>query len=149
MQAIFGGAIAVILLGVYLHLIRAAYLVVDCLSTAGCTEYSALSFNDGMAQALSIVGGLVSALVIAELAATKPGEAPGARALADDASDRSKFILKIVTAIYVLAWMIAGLTAFFAGLYHPRELPPLTSLGQGWLGLAVASAYAYFGIRPG
>ena len=73
MQAVFGGAIAVILLGIYLHLIRVAYQVVDCLSTAGCTKYTTTSFNDGMAQALALVGGLVSALVIAELAATKPG----------------------------------------------------------------------------
>jgi hypothetical protein len=148
MQATFGGAIAVILLGIYLHLIRVAYLVVDCMTRAGCTSYPQGYFNDGMAQALAIVGGLVSALVIAELAATKPGDAPAARALADDASDRTKSILKIVSAVYVLAWMGAGLTAFFVGLYHPRELPPLTNLGQAWLGLAVASAYAYFGIKP-
>lgn len=148
MQAMFGGAIAAILLGIYLHLIRVAYQVVDCVTdTKGCTTYTVAYFNDGMAQALSIVGGLVSALVIAELAATKPGEAPAVRALAADASDRSKFILKVVTAFYVLAWMLAGLTAFFIGLYHPQVLPPLTNLGQAWLGLAVASAYAYFGIK--
>ena len=148
MQATFGGAIAVILLGIYLHLVRVAYLVVGCVTTAGCTAYDAGTFNDGMAQALAIVGGLVSALVIAELAATQPGDPPGARALAANASDRAKSILKTVTAIYVLAWMGAGLTAFFVGLYHPKVLPPLTSLGQAWLGLAVASAYAYFGIKP-
>ena len=148
MQAIFGGAIAVILLGIYLQLVRVAYSVVACATTAGCTTYPPGYFNDSMAQALAIVGGLVSALVIAELAATQPGEAPGARALADDASSRAKFILKVVSAVYVLAWMGAGLTAFFVGLYHPKELPPLTSLGQAWLGLAVASAYAYFGIKP-
>jgi hypothetical protein len=147
-QATFGGAIAVILLGIYLHLVRVAYDVVSCATTAGCTTHPPGYFNDGMAQALAIVGGLVSALVIAELAATKPGEAPAARALADDASSKAKFILKIVSAVYVLAWMGAGLTAFFVGLYHPTELPPLTNLGQAWLGLAVASAYAYFGIEP-
>jgi hypothetical protein len=147
-QASFGGAIAVILLGIYLHLIRVAYQVVACATTAGCTTYPAGYFNDAMSQALAIVGGLVSALVIAELAATKPGDAPAARALADDASGRAKFILKIVSAVYVLAWLGAGLTAFFVGLYHPKELPALTNLGQSWLGLAVASAYAYFGIKP-
>lgn len=148
MQVVFGGAIAVVLLGIYLHLIRVAYQVVDCVTTVGCTMYAATFFNDGMAQALAIIGGLVSALVIAELAATKPGEAPAARVLSEEASERSKFIFKIVTVIYVLAWMLAGLTAFFIGLYHPKDLPPLTNLGQAWLGLAVASAYAYFGIKP-
>jgi hypothetical protein len=148
MQAVFGGVIAVILLGIYIHLISLACLVASCLGTAGCSTYASTSFNDGMAQALSIVGGLVSALVIAELAATKPGDPPGSRALVKGASPKSKTILKVVTGIYVLAWLLAGLAAFFTGLYHPRELPPLTSLGQAWLGLAVASAYAYFGIQP-
>lgn len=148
MQATFGGAIAAILLGIYLHLIRVGYLVVKCATTPGCTSHPATYFNDGMGQALSIVGGLVSALVIAELAATRPGDAPVARALADNASGRARFILKAVTVIYVVAWLLAGLAAFFIGLYHPKELPPLTNLGQAWLGLAVASAYAYFGIKP-
>ena len=146
MQAIFGGVIATILLGIYLHLIRTAYLVVNCVTTQGCTTYQTSYFNDGMAQTLAGVGGLVSALVIAELAVTKPGEAPAARALAADATDRSKTILKIVTAVYILAWVVAGLVAFFLGLYHPKELPAITSHGQAWLGLAVASAYAYFRI---
>lgn len=148
MQVVFGGVIAVILLGIYLHLIRVAYLVVDCVTTSGCTKYDVTYFNDGMAQALSIVGGLVSALVIAELAVTKPGEAPAARALADNASDRAKSVLKIITAVYVLTWILAGLVAFFMGLYHPKVLLPVTNLGQSWLGLAVASSYAYFGIKP-
>ena len=148
MQALFGGAIAVVLLGIYLHLIKLGWQVVGCLTTPGCTKYGTGFFNDGMAQALSIVGGLVSALVIAELAATKPGEPPAARALADDASERTKLILKVVSSCYILAWLVAGLVAFFTGLYHPKELPPLTTLGQAWLGLAVASAYAYFGIKP-
>ena len=68
MQALFGGTIAIVLLGIYLHLIRLGWRVVDCLTTVGCTKYGAGFFNDGMAQALSIVGGLVSALVSAELA---------------------------------------------------------------------------------
>jgi hypothetical protein len=31
---------------------------------------------------------------------------------------------------------------------HPSVLPALTAVGQSWLGLAVASAYAYFGLTP-
>ncbi len=148
MQAAFGGVIAVILLALYVHLISVAVRVVNCLNTAGCTEYSSSYFNEGMAQALSIIGGLVSALVIAELAITKPGEAPGARALSDDASARSVQVLKVISTLYVLVWIGAGLWAFLVGLYHPKDLPPLTNLGQAWLGLAVAAAYAYFGLKP-
>jgi predicted metal-binding membrane protein len=148
MQAAFGGLIAVILLALYVHLVRLALLIVDCVNTIGCTKYATASFNDGMVQALSIIGGLVSALVIAELAITKPGEAPVARALAQDASPLSVRVLKIVSTVYVLVWIVFGLLAFVVGLYHPRDLPALTNLGQAWLGLAVAAAYAYFGLKP-
>ena len=110
-KTIFGGTIAVVLLGIYVHLLRVAYLIVDCASNTECTTHRVSDFNEVMAQTLNVIVGLVSALVIAELAVTKPGEVPVAR-------------------------------------NHPDVLPPLTSVGQAWLGLAVASAYAYFGIKP-
>ena len=78
MKAMFGGAIALVLLGIYVHLLRVAYLIVDCASQAACTSRTPADFNDVMAQSLTVIGGLVSALVIAELAITKAGEAPAA-----------------------------------------------------------------------
>ncbi|MEN6586790.1 MAG: hypothetical protein ABFE02_12190, partial [Sulfuricella sp.] len=92
MKAIFGGVIAIVLLGIYVHLLRVAYLIVDCVSTTGCTTSSAADFNDVMAQSLNVIAGLVSALVIAELAITEPGKTPVARVLADDASPMAKSI---------------------------------------------------------
>ncbi len=148
MQLLFGGLISVILLGVYVHLVRFGVRIVDCVSTTGCTEYKPTDFNEGMAQALSIIGGLVSALVIAELAIAKPGEAPVRRVLAKEASAIAVRAVSIVATFYVIVWIGAGLTAFLIGLYHPEALPSLTTLGQAWLGLAVSAAYAYFGIRP-
>jgi hypothetical protein len=148
MKAIFGGVIAVVLLGIYVHLLRVAYLIVDCASQAGCTARTPADFNDVMAQTLAVVGGLVSALVIAELAITKPGEAPVARVLPSYASPTSKTVVKAVTVAYVLVWLFAGLAAFMKGMYHPKTLPAFTGVGQSWLGLAVASAYAYFGLEP-
>jgi hypothetical protein len=146
-NAIFGGVIAVVLLGIYIHLLRIAYLIADCVSQVGCTSRTPADFNDVMAQTLNVIGGLVSALVIAELAITKPGETPAARLLAADASPRSKSVLQTVTITYILVWLVAGLAAFLKGMYHPQVLPPLTSVGQSWLGLAVAAAYAYFGLK--
>ncbi len=148
MQLLFGGLISVILLGVYVHLVRIAIKVVYCLSIPGCSEYSAAYFNEGMAQALSVIGGLVSALVIAELAIAKPGEAPARHTLARNASTLAVRAVSIVSVVYVLVWIGAGLAAFLVGLYHPKEVPPLTTLGQAWLGLAVSASYAYFGLRP-
>ena len=148
MKSMFGGAIAVVLLGIYLRLICVAYNIVDCVNKSGCTARTPADFNDVMAQTLTVIGGLVSALVIAQLAITQAGEAPGARMLSDDASETSKSILKIVTIVYILVWLVAGLVAFMKGMYYPKVLPSLTSIGQTWLGLAVAAAYAYFGLKP-
>ena len=148
MQMLFGGFISVILLGMYAHLVRVAVKVVYCVAETGCTAYPATYFNEGMAQALSIIGGLVSALVIAQLAITKPGQAPGTRVLAPGASPLAVHTVTIVSVFYVLVWIGAGFTAFAVGLYHPKELPALTTLGQAWLGLAVSAAYAYLGIKP-
>lgn len=148
MQMLFGGFISVILLGLYVHLVRVAVKIVYCVVETGCIAYSVTYFNEGMAQALSVIGGLVSALVIAQLAITKPGQAPGARVLAQDASPLAIRTVTIVSVFYVIVWIGAGFTAFVVGLYHPKELPALTTLGQAWLGLAVSAAYAYLGIKP-
>ncbi|WP_243288706.1 hypothetical protein [Geothrix terrae] len=142
MQLLFGGLISVILLGIYVHLVRAAIKIVYSLPTAG------LAFTEGMAQALSVIGGLVSALVVAELAIAKPGEVPARRALKQEASPWAIKLLSIVSVSYVIVWVATGLTAFMVGLYHPKEVPQLTTLGQAWLGLAVSAAYSYFGLNP-
>jgi hypothetical protein len=148
-KTIFGGAIAVILLGLYVYAVIAAIVVTSCLSKGtGCTAYSKDSFTAGMALTMATVGGLVSALVIAELAITKPGESPVARVLNDNPSQKAMTILKITTIAYLSVWTLFGLLAFIVGyLQHPGVLQPLTDLGQSWLGLAVAAAYAYLGIN--
>ena len=148
MNKIFGGLISVILLGIYLHLTVIAVRVAQCVEQLGCTAYTLAFFNDGMAQALSVIGGLVSALVIAELALTKPGQAPGLRVLASDASTAAVYTVTAIALLFVLVWIGTGLTAFLVGLYHPAAMPVLTAHGQAWLGLAVSAAYAYFGLSP-
>ena len=69
-------------------------------------------------------------------------------ALFKESGVRTIRVVKVVSVLYLLVWMGAGLWAFVVGLQHPKELPALTNLGQSWLGLAVAAAYAYFGLRP-
>src|SRR5262249_4790479 len=104
----------------------------------------------GFSHAMSLIGGLVSALVIAELAVTKPGEAPIARAIGgESAGPTLNWTLTLVTMIYLGVWGIAGLAADVVGTMWERAEPqPPTDLGQSWLGLAVAAAYSYFGISP-
>ena len=145
MRTIAGGVIAILLLGIYTWLIVEACRIVLC--TGGACPVAA-SFNEAQAQALSVITGLISALVIAELAMTKAGEAPAAHLLAADATHRAKTVLRWVTAVYLMVWLAAGLAAFLIGLDHPKTLPALTSVGQSWFGIAVAAAYAYLGLRP-
>ena len=148
MKLVFGGIISVILLGLYLRLIWFAIQVVDCTTTIGCVALRPANFNEGMAQALSVIGGLISALVIAELAVTAKGRAPLTRILSDDASTLAVRTTAIVSTLYILAWIGAGMSAFVVGLYHPDTLRALTTHGQAWLGLAVSASYAYFGLTP-
>ena len=150
MKLLFGGFIAVILLILYEYAVYEAIVVVMCVSTPGCTQYTAEGFTPGFSHAMSLIGGLVSALVIAELAVTKPGEAPMARAIGGAAAGPElSWTLTVVTTIYLVVWAIAGLAAYVIGtMWFPGKLQPLTDLGQSWLGLAVAAAYSYFGISP-
>lgn len=146
MKLLFGGLIAIILLGLYFYATLLAVL-------AAYNGNPAL-FTPGIAATMTTVGGLVSALVIAELAVTNPGEAPGTRALTkaaagDTVSDQSKKVLTWISSAYVLIWIVLGLSAYVVGVMEkPDTVAALTSHGQAWLGLAVASAYAYFGLTP-
>ena len=145
MQAVFGGLIAVILLGIYIRLIIAGSLLIHC-STHSCKS-PPVPFNDEMSFALSTIGGLVSALVIAELAITRPGQAIGARLLAANPTPGAATVVKLIAWVYVLAWVISGCWIFVITMYHPYTVPVLTSTAHAWVGLAVAAAYAYFGLQ--
>jgi hypothetical protein len=101
-----------------------------------------------MASYLTTIAGLVSALVIAELAITQPGKSPVARALAPSASSTATSVLTVVTLVYIAVWVLVGLGTFLVSLKHPDEVPALTDLGKSWFGLAIAAAYAYWGISP-
>ena len=152
MKALFGFTIAVVLLGIYVFLVFRGIAVGQCLEETSCTTYAAGDFTDRMASSLALIAGLVSALVISELAVTPTGEMPGVRMMAAGAGTRSKSLLKIATAVYLVAWLVAGLAAYVFGYLqmNPETLPALSDLGQSWLGIAVGAAYAYFGIqKPG
>lgn len=142
MRAMFGGIIAIVLLGLY------AWLIAVAAGVALCAGPACAAFNGGMAQALSVTTGLVSALVIAELAVTPAGGVPAAHLLALPAGPRARTWLRWISGVYVGVWLVAGLAAFVIGLERPDGLPALTNAGQAWFGVAVAAAYAYLGVKP-
>jgi hypothetical protein len=120
--------------------------VARCVSDGTC---QAEDIPSGVIFVHTTVAGLVSALVVAELATTEPGESPGAKTLTADLSESSKRITAYIAGGYVLVWIISGLAALVAGsMLYPDAVTTLTDAGTTWLGIAVAAAYSYFGIRP-
>lgn len=145
MRIVAGGVIAVVLLGIYAWLIATGAALALC-SGPACAAPAA--FNSAMQQALAVITGLVSALVIAELAVTPVGGTPAARLLPANCGVGAKTILHWVTVIYLVVWLVGGLAAFVIGLLRPDAVPSLTEVGHAWFGIAIAAAYAYLGIRP-
>ena len=97
--------------------------------------------------ALSLIAGLIGALVIAELTVTEPGKPLAARALYDSPSPRASGILKVVSTVYLAVWILCGLAALLISFHKPDAVEALTNLGESWFGLAIAAAYSYFGIK--
>lgn len=146
MKLFVGGFIALILLGIYAYSVTQAILLAYSQSRGALTS--------GELLALTTVGGLVSALVIAELAISKPGGMPSHR-ISSDSSRSSAFIVRaadnaapFVVFVYIGVWTMLGAAAFIVGvMQYPDRVPALTDFGQSWLGLAVAAGYAYFGLN--
>lgn len=134
--------IAFVLLALYVVLIVTAIVITFCTDQPTCLE----GFNKVMSTSLATIGGLVSALVVAELAMTKPKSAPTARAVGTDETTAKKPLVKIVALVYLGVWVLAGLSALLVSWFKPDALQPLTDMGQSWLGVAIAAIYAFFGI---
>lgn len=146
----FSFAIASVLLGIYAWLVYHGFQVAECISQGtACTKYTADDFTEPMASTLALIGGLVAALVVAELSITKPGEAPAARLIAPETAEKNKRLMEALTGLYLLVWLVTGLCAFFFGYLKadPNMPAAISNLGQSWLGIAVGAGYSYFGIK--
>lgn len=144
-RILFGATIAIVLLGVY------AFAVIEAIWVA--LSDSPGTLGTGFSYTLETVGGLVSALVVVELAITRPGDPIGVRsttgATDEAATAGQKRAIAIIGTAYVLVWILLGVAAYVVGaMLYPDKVQPLTDFGQTWLGLAVAAGYAYFGIGP-
>jgi hypothetical protein len=104
------------------------------------------SFSGDMATALPLIAGLVSALVVSELALTQPGEVPSGRSFAAGETDGA--VLRTVTTVYIVVWLFCGLASLLYGWFKPDAIDAIKTLGKAWLGIAVAAGYAYFGVKP-
>jgi hypothetical protein len=144
---IFGGSLAFMLLMLYAGTV--VYMIFDVVRAGRTDPAKALQFSGGLVFVVTTIGGLVSALVIAKLAITEPGKSPSIRhitATPDQPQSRSDTGLAMA---YLAVWLIVGLGALIVGVtVYPEVNQTLRDIGTSWLGLAVASGYAYFGIAP-
>lgn len=149
---VFGLIIAIVLL--LLYAVTMGFLIYEVMF-----NQSDKNMSDGALYILTTVGGLVSALVIAVLAVTEPGTNPAdqvQRALfpvtpppAKGEPTHARGGTYWVVGLYLGIWLVVGLTALIVGvMIYPGASSTLRDIGTTWLGLAVASAYAYFGIKP-
>lgn len=138
----FGGLLAFVLLGLFV------YAVVLTLIVAHDCQESTCSLSDGLAFLLETLGALVSAVVVSELAVTKPTEVPGTRLATAYHEDREKKIVKAFASFYIVVWLISGVALVILGWVQNSKVPQLATVAKEWLGVAIAAAYAYFGISP-
>lgn len=121
-----GGLLACILLGIYAFLMWHA---ISPVFEVGCDVVcQGKRFTDKMAAALLTIGTLVSGVIIAELAITRPSQTPGVRLLHASPSQMAIQVLKIVVYAYLAVWLICGLTAFLVGLLKGVHKPLLECL---------------------
>lgn len=146
-KLLFGAIIVGILLAIYIYTM--GYLILSVINSAKelATE---VKLSNEFIMVLTTVSGLVSALVIAELTATRiVGETSATRLLMEGASNIKKSAAHYLTYIYIWIWIIIGAGAFIVGvLLYPEMSSTLKDSGTTWFGLLVAIGYSYFGIQP-
>jgi hypothetical protein len=144
---VFGGAIAGTLL--FLYAFALTYMSVLVYRAGSVRPDKAIEFSSGLVYVATTIGGLVSALVIARLAVTRPGKNPAVmRVAANEAGEPNIWVTRLAIA-YLVVWLVVGLISLVIGvMVYPNVSQPLNDIGTTWLGLAIASGYAYFGIKP-
>jgi len=157
---VFGAVLAIILLALYVGTVFAMIAAVaDCEKTNQNADRAAKAVlidecvagkvTQGMEYVVTTVAGLVSALVVSQLAVAQPGESPMARLVPQDASRFLKIAGNVVPVLYLSVWGLTGLCSLIVGvMIYTDAYKTLADLGTTWLGLAVAAGYAYFGIQP-
>ncbi|MGI9056273.1 MAG: hypothetical protein ACR2F2_10790 [Pyrinomonadaceae bacterium] len=146
-QLLFGGILAVIMLGLYGYSIAAAIeLAQKCGDINNCpTQLSAnisLLFN--------VIGGLISATVVGVLGSTNRGEFPAKKSFEKNLSGWTATIAGFMPSIFIAFWIICGVVILSYGSlpYANDPVPALSAQAKVWIGTAIGAVYAYIGINP-
>ena len=120
----------------------------QCRTNVSCAEAFHARRIEGVNLILNVVGGPVSALVVVELTITQPGELPSAQILKRRHVRSTKKVATILSTAFIIVWLLGGAASVLMYLLYPNVIPSaLTEFAKSWLGLALASAYSYLGIR--
>ena len=135
-------------------------MIVTVINHGQIDPKAAHDFTPGLTYVVTTIGGLVSALVIAQLALTETGDDPvesftrglegsrGFEAMDEKHKKRTMTRSRTLAWIYLGGWLVLGVSALIVGvLFYPEVNKSLGDLGTTWLGLAVSAAYSYFGLR--
>ncbi|MCE7989150.1 MAG: hypothetical protein DYG89_48975 [Caldilinea sp. CFX5] len=125
------------------------YLFTTVLLLNDVYQWFTLPLTEGTINIHTTVGGLVSALVVTQLAITPPGQSPTRRLVADSASERVRQFYTYIVFFYLGAWVFIGVVSLIVGvMLYPESNVTLGNSGTTWLGTAVAAGYSYLQIRP-
>jgi hypothetical protein len=103
--------------------------------------------NANLVWIVNLLGGVVSAVVIGNLALSSPGQAPIEQVRVMTRSYGKK-LMQTMVWIYISVWLVTGLAAFYAGVIKcPDVFDPLSQIGKSWLGILAGALYAWFGIN--
>lgn len=149
MAKTIGALLALVLLIGYVWMFTVAASAARCKASDGallvcvdCRKDAADRFGADFVWLFNAVAGLVSAVVVAELAATTPGDGLGV--------GQARWV-RVGKHFYGGAWLLLGCAAMYWGLFGPCEdaVPLLTGYAKTWFGIALGGVYAYFGVKPG
>jgi hypothetical protein len=96
---------------------------------------------------INLLGGLVSGVVIGNLALADRGSTPLSQ-VKTLALDYGKRLMQAIVWIYIIVWLLIGFTSFYVGVIRCPDISvTLNEIGKSWLGILVGAAYAWFGIK--
>lgn len=138
-QLLFGGILAVILLGLYIWAI---------FEGVQATKGDTAGFTANMSYLLNTIGGLISATVVGVLGATEVGDFPGQKTFERNLTGTISTIAGLMPSFYILVWIVCGVVMVIYGFVLNDTVPALSAQAKVWLGTAIGAVYAYMGIKP-
>lgn len=138
-QLLFGGMLAVIMLGFYIWAI---------IEGVKATMGDASGFTPNMSYLLNTIGGLISATVVGVLGATEPGYFPAQKAFERNLSGTIRTVAGLMPSLFIFVWIGCGVAMVIYGFVLNDSVAALSSQAKVWLGTAIGAVYAYMGIKP-